>query len=194
MLKLFLFLAVLILPAQSDSSAFSIDRVEVYAEYGSVYILRLANQLVPPDKQSSKSDIDCLKKELRLSGLFADDVRARLVQEGTSRKLIITATPNPQLAGTVVSEITLDGFPELSKTKFQSALDKNGISAGEPLTKYSLNELMERITKALQELYQSELHESDVDIPWISIRPAEPGKVRLIVSPAFTGCNAAQGH
>lgn len=193
MLKLFLSLTVLIIPAQSDSSAFYIERTEVNSEYGSIYILRLANQIIPPDKLSRKSDIDCLIKEAKESGIFSD-VHTELIQEGegNTRKLIVTATPDPQLMGITISEFTLVGFPEVDKLRFQLALDKYDVSIGKPLAKYSLNVLMQRINKALREAFQHRLDENDMENPWIAIRPAGTGKVKLIVSPTYMGCEATR--
>jgi hypothetical protein len=192
MLKLCLCLAVLILPAQSDSSAFYIERTEVYSDYGSIYILKLANQIVPPDELSRQSDIDCLIKEVKESGLFSD-AHTELVREGKAnrRRLIVTATPHPQLPSMVISEIALVGFPAVDRVRVQQAFDKNDVNAGEPLTRYSLNELMERITDAVREVYLNGLDNNDMENPWITLKPAGDGKVKLTVSPAYSGCDAA---
>jgi hypothetical protein len=183
MLKLlFLAFTALTLGAQSELQAFYIERTEVYSDYGSIYILRLANQLVPPDRESKQRDIDCLIREAKEAGIFSD-VSAQLVQ-GKKRNmltLVVNATPDPQLRTTLISEIALVGFSEVDNARFQEALDRNGVSAGSLLLKYSLNDLMERITKGLREISQ----DTDMEIPWISIRPAGRGKVRLIVSPAY---------
>jgi hypothetical protein len=193
MLKLILCVMTLILPMQGDSSTFYVEGTEVHSDYGSIYILRLANQLVPPDKLSKQSDIDCLVREINRSGIFSD-VRTALEANGSSRKLIITAAPSPRLKSITINEVTLVGFSNINKARFQSALDNSGVKNGERLTKYSLNALMEKITDALREASQNNAGDDDTDIPWITITSSEPEKVKLRVSPAYIGCEAAQDN
>src|SRR5205807_4774448 len=99
-------------------------------------------------------------------------------------ELFVTATPDSKLKNIVISEFALVGFPAVSKARFREALDKRGVRAGDSLLRYSLNELMEKITKSMEEASQN----PDLELPWISIRPAGSGKVKFIVSPSYPGC------
>lgn len=58
MIKPLLVIVLMVLPAQCQSHRFYVDRTEVSANYGSIYILRLANQLIPPDKLSLQKQIE----------------------------------------------------------------------------------------------------------------------------------------
>ena len=190
MLSFLVGLGILILPAQAESPDFYIDRTEVHSDYGSIYILRLANQLIPPDKLSTQSDIDCLVGEVKKSGIFGN-IRARIIRarNGKTRKLVVMATANPKLKRIRISEVILAGFSEIDSPRFRLALAGNGVKPGQFLLKYSLNELMERITKALREVN----NERDMEIPWIAINPDGNEKVRLLVLPGYRGCGAGTG-
>jgi hypothetical protein len=168
----FLCVVVLLSSMQSDSSGFYIERTEAYADYGSLYILRLANQLVPPDKLSRTSDVECLVRKLKESGIFSE-VQTEL-QKGRdqNRKLIVRAVPHYQIEEFVISEITLAGFPEVDKNRFQLALNRQGVRVGMPFLKCSLNELEQKITDALRKAYPNSSAKEDMELPWITIRPA----------------------
>ena len=190
MLSFLIGLGILVLPPQAASPDFYIDRVEVHSDYGSIYILRLANQLIPPDKLSTQRDIDCFVKELKKSGMFGK-IRMRTIRArtGKTRRLVVMATTNPKLNRIRLREVVLAGFPEIDSRRFLLALAVNGVKSGQLLVKYSLNELMERITKALRKVHDTR----DMEIPWITIEPDGNEKVRLLVLPGYRGCGAGTG-
>jgi len=185
MLKLFLSLVVLISPLRVDS-AFYVDRAEVYSDYGSIYILRLANQLVPPDKLVGRREVNCLISEVKKTGLFTS-VRARTIRKKRedTRTLIVTARVTPKYRSIVISEIELVGFTNVDKSRFNQALLRNDTGVGKPLGRHTLNEVMEKITKALREISPDG---NDLELPWTGLTRVGSGQVKLTVSPAYHGC------
>jgi len=190
MVNLILCFALLFSSTQLDGSAFTIERTEVHSKYGSIYILMLANQIVPPDKVSTKSDVNCLFREVKKSGIFSDVQMRFLKGSNGSRILSVSATPKPDLARIVINEISMTGFDHVDEKQLELALSKNGVTKGESLSKYSLNQLMEKLTHSLQSLNEvSGL--DDVENPWITIRPAGSERVKLILSPTYQGCEGS---
>ena len=185
MLKVFLSLVVLISPMRTDPS-FYVGRAEVYSDYGSIYILRLANQLVPPDKLVGRSEINCLLSEVKKTGLFTSVRALTIRKEGKdTRTLIVMARVIPKYRNIVISEIELVGFANVDKSRFNQALLRNDAGVGKPLGRLSLNEVMERITKALEETSPDG---NDQELPWIGLIRLASGQVKLTVSPAYHGC------
>lgn len=188
MLKIFLCLAVLLSPARLDSPSFYVERVEVQTKYDSRYIFERVSAIVPPNKLVRESDIECLISELKASGIF-DDIRTKLIQtREDTRRLVLSATYHRQLENFIISDITLDELSEVDKAEFQLALDKKGLKLGIPFLKYRYRELVEKITESLREVYPDSSMRDKMGMPWIIIRPVAGNELRLIVSPAYTGC------
>ena len=187
MLMLLFCLLVSLAPAPSGAPEFYVDQTVAYADYGSIYILRLASEIVPPDELRSEADVACLIEEIKKSGLFVD-VQMELAQGGRSdaRILSITATPDPHLQVATLSEVELVGFPKADLASFRRALAKHDVKLGGPFTKYSLGELMDRVNMALQESGQKIDLKNSAEIPWITVRQAGPGSIKLIVSPRYS--------
>ena len=189
MLNLLFCLIVSFAPAPSGAPEFYVDQTVAYADYGSIYILRLASQILPPDELRSEADVACLIGEIKKSGMFVD-VQMELApgDRSDARILSITATPDPHLQVATLSEVELVGFPKADLASFRRALAKHDVKPGGPFTKYSLGELMDRVNMALQESGQKIDLKNSAEIPWITVRRAGPGEIKLIVSPRYSGC------
>jgi hypothetical protein len=189
MLELLFCLIMSFVPAQSGAPKFYVDQTVVYTDYGSIYILKLANKIVPPDELHSESDVACLIEEVKKSGMFIN-VQAEIVQgdRNDMRVLTITANPEPRLQSLTLSNVELVGFPKVDIASFKQALDNHDVRPGGLLAKYSLGELMDRVNLALEDTSQNGGHKSDTEIPWITVSPSGPGSVKLIVSPQYSGC------
>jgi len=197
MLKIFSCLAFLLFSLQVDSSAFYIEKIGANTEYSSGYILNHALQIIPHDRLVKESDIknhiECLINELKASGIF-EDVKVELSQtdKANTRELTVNAIYHREIENFVISEIVLNGFPEIDRTKFQSSLKKVGIKLGERLLRHSYYDLEEKIGKALVAVYPKNLPKDD-ERYWITIRPDGERKVKLLVSPSYSGCRPSVG-
>jgi len=140
-----------------------------------------------------KNRIECLVKELKASGIF-EDVKVKLLQteKANARDFVIDVIYHREIESFVISEVVLNGFPEIDRTKFQSSLKKVGIKLGEPLLRHSYYDLEEKIGKALVAVYPKNLPKDEKRY-WITIRPDGERKVKLLVSPSYSGCRPSVG-
>lgn len=74
----------------------------------------------------------------------------------------------------------------MAKTDFRAALAKRGIAFGTNLGARSLNEFFEDVSKALRETVPNS---DEMELPWIGVEPMGRTKVRMVVSPRFSGCS-----
>jgi hypothetical protein len=197
MLKIFYCLTFLLFSLQVDSSAFYIEKIGANTKYDSRYIFNQAFQVIPQDRPVRESDIknhiECLVRELKASGLF-EDVKVELSQteKANARSLLVNAVYHREFESFVISEVVLNGFREVDMAKFQSSLNKAGIELGDRLLKYYYYELEKKIGEALVVVYPKDLY-SDEKAYWLSIRPDGERKVKLIVSPSYSGCRPSVG-
>jgi hypothetical protein len=189
MLRVALCLAIALLTVQSTSPKFYVQSVEVLTD-DSRYILRRANQAFSPDSTSEQRDIDCFVAELKATGIFAD-VGAELtpLKNKDLRKLVISTKYVPGVHEITIGDVVLSGLPEVDAGRFNAALDKRGVTNNTLLLKYSFTELEERITQALRDVYPSSAEKEPVGVAWVTIRPEGAKRVKLIVSPAYLGCD-----
>lgn len=187
MIKPLLVIVLMVLLAQCQSHRFYVDRTEVSANYGSIYILRLANQLIPPDKLSSDREIDCLIGEIKKAGIFGKiswNIAATR-KKGTKRLRIVAA--GMRGLNKVIEEIELLELSKGDEAKLRELLKERGVSPGEQLTSRSLNLVMENISKSFRELSENA---NEAEIPWIGLEMRNGNKIRLLVSPSYRGCGA----
>jgi len=193
MLKGLLCLMMALLIVQSGSSTFCIKNVEVLTKYDPRYVLNRTNQIFSSDTPSKKSDLDCLIAELKATGIFAD-VRAELTPSKTRNfwNLLISTENVEHIQEVAISEVDLSGFHEVNNAEFQAALAKRGITNNSYLLKYSFNELEERVSEALREVYPKTLAEKEkMGLAWVTIRADGAKRVKLIVSPAYLECGTS---
>jgi len=198
MLKIFSYLALLLLSLQVDSSEFYIRQIcATNTKYDSGYILNHALQIIPQDRAVGESDIknriECLVKELKASGIY-EGVKVELLQteKANARDFAIDVIYHREIENFVISGVVLNGFPEIDRTKFQSSLNKVGIKLGERFLRYSYYDLEEKIGKALVAVYPKNLPKDEKRY-WITIRPDGERKVKLLVSPSYSGCRPSVG-
>lgn len=192
MLKIFSCVAWLLFSFQVDSSAFYIEKIGANTKYSSWYIFNHASQIIPQDRLVKEGDIknhiECLVNELKAGGIF-EDIKVELLQteRANARALIVNAVYHREFESFVISEVVLNGFPEVDKAKFQSSLNKAGIESGDRLLKHFYYDLEEKIGEALVDVYPKNLSR-DEKTYWLSIRPDGERKVKLIVAPSYSGC------
>ena len=192
MLRMSLCALLLIPSVQSDSQRFYVDKVVVYGGYDANYIFRSENVILPPDKLVTESDIVCFLNELKGSGLLRD-LRIKMLQRTPdTRTLVLTPLYQREIRSFVISDIVLDGLPEIDEAKFRERLNERGLKPGIPLLKYYFAGLEERINQSLREALPHDLVNQYQGSPWISIRPAGARKLKLIVSPSYSGCNTSR--
>ena len=185
-------LACLLLSLQAGSSEFYIEQVSANTKYDSRYIFDYAFQVIPQDRPLKESDIknhiECLVNELKASGIF-EDVKVELLrtERANYRRLLINTVYHREIDNFVISEVVLNGFREIDETRFQSSLNKAGIKSGDRLLKHYYYDLEKKIGKALVDVYPKDLY-SDDKTYWLSIRPDGERKVKLIVTPSYSGC------
>jgi len=190
MLTVILCIASLLPQSRPADTTFHVERVYVHATYNSGLVLKLANTIVPPDKLVDQSDIACLVNDLKTTGLFAD-VRARVVpSREDSRKLILSCSPRRDIARTVIAEITFGGLPLVDENKFRQSLRRRGVSADTPITKYSYQELNEKVDESIREAVPTNLIMQYQGSSWITFQSIGPSRARLIVFPQYSGCNS----
>ena len=194
MLRMCVCLVLLVSSVQSKSQRFYVDKVVVYGRYDARYIFRRENVILPPDKLVTQNDVACFLRELKGSGLIKD-LRTRVLQRtADTRTLILRASYHPEIKSFVISEIMLDGLPEIDEAKFRERLNEKGLRPGVPLLKYYYAGLEERINRSLREALPLTLVDQYQGSAWITIRPAGPKKVKLIVSSVYPGCDAASAE
>src|SRR5712692_10026220 len=127
MLTFLMFLIISLTPAQFDSSNFYVESIEAQTIYDSRYIFERASRIVPPEKLVGMNDIQCLVTELKASGIF-EDVKAEVTVTGpNTRKLLLSCRYRSHVDRFVISEIALDGFSYVDKSRFEKELDKRGV-------------------------------------------------------------------
>ncbi len=188
MLNLLMFLIISLTPAQFDSSSFHVESIEAQTIYDSRYIFERASRIVPPEKLVGMNDIQCLVSELKASGIF-EDVRADVTVTGpNTRKLFLSCRYRSDIDRFVISEIVLDGFPYVDKAKFRMELNKRGVKAGAPFIKYYFRSLEQKINRAFRVSLPKDMANNFSGWTLITIRPAEAGKIRVIVSQESRSC------
>lgn len=196
MMKLILCL-LLIFGFQSDSSVFWVETVGTNSEYDSRYILNNILEFISQEKpfreSEIKSNIDCLVAELKASGIF-EDVKAELrpTKRGNAnaRSLIVDVTYRPEIESFVISGIVLVGFPEIDNARFQAALGGTGVKPGAQFLKYYYHDLELNVGEALAKAHKKRPYRGPY---WIAIRSDGNQRVKLIVSPASSGCKSSTG-
>jgi len=168
---------------------FYVKDVEVVTTYDARYVLRRTNQIFSSDKPSQQNDIDCLVRELKATGIFAD-VQARVtpIQNETFRKVLITTKYAPGINEFTIGEIVLTDLPEVNNARFQQELAHRGIKSNTPLLKYSFTKLEETISEVLRSVYPNNDEKAAVGLAWVTIRADGVKRVKVIVSPAYLGC------
>ncbi len=188
MIKPLLVIVLMVLPAQCQSHRFYVDRTEVSANYGSIYILQLANQLIPPDKLSSDREIDCLIGEIKKAGIFGKiSWNIAATRKKGTKRLRIVAAGMRGLNKVVIDEIELLELSQSDEAKLRELMKGRGVSPGQQLTSRSLNLVMENISKSFRELSENA---NEAEIPWIGLEMRHGNKIRLLVSPFYRGCGA----
>jgi hypothetical protein len=115
MMKVCLCIFLLMPLVQNSSQRFYVDRVIVSGGYDAEYIFRRQNVILPPDQLVTRNDIACFQSELRESGLIKD-LRIKMRQrKGDTWNLILKPVYHNDINRFVISEITLDGLPEISE-------------------------------------------------------------------------------
>ncbi len=190
MLKAYLCLAMSLSLVQLNSTKFHVEQVEAVTKYDSYYIHDLAYMILPPDELRGEDDVRCLVDELKASGMFAN-VEAELLrtEDKDARKLTINTVYNPRIKSFVITEITLRDFPAVDPGRFQSALNAAGVKAHIPFLRYPFSDLRERIREALRKTSAKDPTDDDHPSVWVTIRPDGARKLKLIVSPTYSGCN-----
>jgi hypothetical protein len=194
--RVVLCLAIFLSSTQSNSSSFSVQ-VEAFSKYNADYIFVYGAHFFPPDKLISEVDapqkINCLLGELKASGIYKDvRVKFRPSSREGSRWLEVRVTYPQYIKQLAISEISLEGFPEVDQEKFQSQLRKRGVAPGTRFLTYNFFELRDKITEAAGEAYPKELIREEDDRPaWFVIRPAGSRRVKVTLSSTLPKCEPA---
>jgi hypothetical protein len=182
-------LIIAFLTAQSASPRFYVESVEVLTEYDSRYVLRRANQTFSSDSLNEQRDIDCFVAELKATGIFADvGTELTPLKSKDRRKLVISTKYVGGVHEFTIGEVVLSGLPEVDALRFHAALSKHGVGNNTLLLKYTFTELEERISQALRDVYPNTAEKEAVGLAWVTIRSDGPKRVKLIVTPAYVGC------
>lgn len=177
---------------QSDSSVFYIEKIEANSKYDSRYIFNRAFQIIPQDKpvreSEIKTSIQCLVSDLKASGIF-EDVKVELRETGkaNARTFLVDVVYHSELERFVISDVVLNGFPEVDKSKFLATLSRKGIKSGVPLLRYYYWGLERKIGEALVKAYPKSQDKGDKTY-WLTIAPDGMKKVKLVISPSYLGC------
>jgi hypothetical protein len=185
--KLLLGLAILPFFSQSRPTAFYVEQTYVLADRYATYILHYSNTIIPPDKLAHQSDIDCLVGELKATGIFTK-IRTRLVQTGAETQRLTITVSERNVRKLILAAIVLKRLPEIDAGVFQAKLRSQGIAPGMPLTKYHYGALAERVNHAVLDSLPKSMLKDDMGLAWLTFRPVGKRRVKLIVSPEYSGC------
>ena len=186
--KAFLCFVSLFCCLQGDTSTFYVDDIEARTVYDSRYIFERASAILPNDKLLRNSDVDCLARDLKTSGIF-DEVKIQLIPtSGERRKLLISTTYHRSFGRFVIKEVVLDELPFVDTGKFKTELLRQGVRPGTALTRYYYRALEDKINRAFRHALPPEMAARFSGSTWITIRTVAPESVEILVSSGFRGC------
>lgn len=188
MINILLCLIALLPNGQLDSSSFHVESIEAQSVYDSRYIFERASRIVPREKLVGMSDIECLVRDLKASGLF-EDVKAELVRTGLdTRKLVLTCIYRKSIERLVINGVEIEGVPYIDSVRFRRELNKSGVRSGTAISKYYYRSLEERINRAFRTALPKNLASNFSGWTCITLRSAGAEEIRVIVSPDYRGC------
>ena len=185
--RLLLSLAALLLLWQSPPTGFYVEQTYVLGERFNGYVHAYANRIMPPDKMVGDREIACLLREMKASGIFTN-VRTEVVQTGADTRQLTIILDERKARGLMIAAIVLERLPEIDVGVFQAKLRYHGIKPGMPLSKYHYGALAERVNGAMLDSLPQSMDKDEMGIFWFTFRPAGKGRVKLIVSGEYSGC------
>jgi hypothetical protein len=166
----------------------------VHSKFDTSQVFSVAHYWLPEDKQFSESDankkVACVENELKATGIYSE-IKTYLFEtiKENSRGLEIQVEYPDEFERFVISDIYLEGFPEIEPAKFQAALDVRGVELIIPFLKYKFDKLEDKIFSAFREAYPKYLRQKDYGSKlWILVRLSGDKQVRLVVSPTSPEC------
>lgn len=154
----------------ADAATFRVDRVYVFAKYDSSFALALANELIPPDRDVTQAEVDCLLSDLKASGLF-DRIEAKWTNSGGNvRTLTLHCRPTPGREHFVVSKISLVGLREVDPKAFSKSLADKGLKPGVRLLQFTYDTLNELVDDSIRRAVSPELVSEYGGSAWISFK------------------------
>ena len=180
----FLLLLALFLPTpaqtEANSGKFYVERVYVFSKYDPSFVLQLANTILPPNKEVSQADVECLITVLKDSGLF-DQIKTKWSYSGKDiRTLELHCDPQPGREQFVVSRVSLVNLPQIDAWKFSNSITVKGVKAGVPLLNFTYDGINKAVDDSIGESVSPELLK-DLGSAWISFKPDGEGKIEILV-------------
>lgn len=186
MKTIFLCVAFLILFQIAQAQDFYIERVEVFDNFNSSYLLSNANVMLSPDRSVSMKQIECYIKEMKSSGLF-EDIAWELEKTKDKDVYILKIKPKHKsnYSEITIDEIILQDFPQTNKEKFLENLSYENLTIKSKFISNSFSRIVDKIKTAIQKSSTSDPFNGTAEVPWVSIKESKDGGVKIIVSNDF---------
>lgn len=149
-----------------------------------------------------EEDINCLKSELKNTGLF-NEIQIQTIQckDGLT-DIQITPKLNPKRGRLLIGNISINGLNGIEK-ELRTQLFQKGLKVGIPLTKFTYSEIEGLVIDSIEEIHlerKSGLdcnnlnNEETLDRPWVGIKLLSATKVQLIIAPKYDGPCSCQNE
>jgi hypothetical protein len=174
--------------AAQVSGTFRVERVYVFTEYDSSFVLAVANQVLPPDRAVTQADVECLLANLRASGLF-DRVEPKWSHVGESvRTLTLRCHAKRGRRQFVISKVSLIDLPEVDKSVFSTNLADKGLKPGTRLLQLTYDQLNDLVDNSIRDAIPPTLVTKYGGSAWISFAPSGVGRIEIKVFPSKPKC------
>ena len=182
---LFLIIVIGALTEVLVAQSFYVEKVEVFDNFNSSYLLLNANVLIPPDKAVGMREIEAYFQEIKASSLFLD-IKWSLsnTQEKDVYVLKITPVYRTDYCKVRIDDIVLEGLSYTNNQKFFEALKKEGIEIGSKFTNNSFSRLVDKIHDAVNNSQVRDNSKKINEGSWVIVREGKLGGVKIIVSPS----------
>ena len=165
----------------------TINRVLVTTPYNASIVYEYANASIREDQPVNDGSLECVRSQLRATGLFSD-IRIRLKPVG-SNKVDVDITPvwSEEKDSFVITEIAMEGINDVRAQPLLRALERKGVKPGARLLKFPLSAIRQRLLESVHEMYAADretMHEIEEQVSDVSFRIVllSPRSVKLVLT------------
>jgi hypothetical protein len=163
----------------NSKQTFRIERVYVFAQYDSAFVLAVAHAVLRPDRDLSESQVDCLLATLRASGLFERVQTEWSYPESGIRRLTLHCYTRPGRKRFIVSRISLVDLPEVDSKLFLKHLADKGLKPGVTLLQFPYDEMNEIVDESIRSAVPKERISKYQGSAWISFKQTSKGRIEI---------------
>lgn len=179
--------------AQSDSKSIVVRHVVLETDPNPRFVRRIAELGIPWGGATAKSDVDCIKQQLKDTGLFRR-IESRFHELKESGRFDLVLTIEFELANPVykLKKVEVVGVKGVDDVTFTNLLISEGL-VGEPLSlktaDYSIFE--DRLFELLRKSIADEEERDWRKVPWLELKLNSNKELEITVSSEPAGCLSA---